>query len=81
MRQVFPLFVAILACSGCVDIRETISLRSDGSRSARIGVSFSQLGLRSLPGNPTAGWVRPNFSDGVRLLSFKNEGKGEVHRC
>ncbi len=66
-----PLLVAV-ACTGCVEIRETIQLRSDGSGTAHMTVTFPQLGLRWLPGKPTADWLRPNLPNGVRLTSFKN---------
>ncbi len=71
MRSVLPLF-AVVVCSGCFEIQETIRLRKDGSGTVRMEVTFLQLGLRWLPGKPIADWVRPNLPEGVRLTSFEN---------
>lgn len=70
-RVLLPLLAAVV-CTGCVQIRETIKLRKDGSGTAHMTVTFPQLGLRFLPGKPIADWIRPNLPDGVRLTSFKN---------
>jgi hypothetical protein len=70
-RVWLPLLVAVV-CSGCVEIRETIKLNMDGSGTAHMTVIFPQLGMRWLPGKPTADWIRPNLPEGVRLTSFKN---------
>jgi hypothetical protein len=70
-RVLLPLLLTVV-CSGCVDIRETITLRTDGSGTAHMTVTFPQLALRWLPGKPIADWIRPNLPDGVRLTSFMN---------
>ena len=71
-RVLLPLLAVVVACTGCIHIRETIVLRKDGSGTAHVQVTFPQLGLRFLPGKPVAGWLRPHLPRGVRLLSFEN---------
>ena len=70
IRSVLLPLLAAVVCTGCIQIRETIELRKDGSGTVHMTVTFPQLGLRWLPGKPIADWVRPNLPDGVRLTSF-----------
>ncbi len=65
--------IAMTLCVGCVRIEESITLRKDGSGRVHMKVTFPQIGMRWLPGNPTADWLRPNLPDGVRLTSFAND--------
>jgi hypothetical protein len=72
VRRLFLVILAALLCSGCLEIREEIRLKKDGSGSVQMVVSFPQVTLRWLPGKPLASWVRPSLPEGVRLKSFEN---------
>lgn len=73
VRRLLLALLALLLCSGCLEIREEIRLNKDGSGSVHVMVSFPQVMLRWLPGKPLANWVRPNLPRGVRLTAFDNE--------
>lgn len=75
LRRTLLALLAVAVCSGCVEIRETIRLKKDGSGTARLQVTFPQLGLRWLPGKPSADWLRPGLPDGVQLTSFESVQK------
>ena len=76
-RVLLPMLAAVL-CTGCIQIRETIRLRKDGSGTVQMTVTFPQLGLRWLPGKPIANWVRPNLPDGVRLTSTNERANSGI---
>ncbi len=70
-RHLILLLVGVV-CSGCIQVKETIHLNTDGSGTVHMTVEFLQLGLRWLPGKPASDWLRPNLPDGVRLTAFDN---------
>lgn len=70
-RLILPSLIAI-TCTGCIEISEVIELQADGSGTAHLSVTFPQLGLRWLPGKPTADWLEPNLPRDVKLTSFAN---------
>jgi hypothetical protein len=72
VRRCLVLMLATMICTGCIQVKETLRLKKDGSGTVHITVSFLQLGLRWLPGKPAVDWLRPNLPDGVRLTSFEN---------
>ncbi|MEO1981494.1 MAG: hypothetical protein ABGZ24_13330, partial [Fuerstiella sp.] len=72
VRRHLVLLLVCVVCSGCIQVKETIQLNTDGSGTVHMTVTFLQLGLRWLPGKPAANWLRPNLPDGVRLTAFEN---------
>ena len=67
------VLLSVVVFSGCIEIRENLLVRMDGSGKLQVAITFPQFGLKWLPGKPAAEWLEFGMPDGVRLTSFKNE--------